>query len=124
MVVAGVAMFLNLFNNRGGSLLAGHYTRDVGRALAIAGRLESVGLRPNVVLVGSYYMVYMATADLLKLAERDCEIRKAIALYLAEKAKNGMPRQREIARKLLQRHTLFLSSQSSHRLLEAGIAMC
>jgi hypothetical protein len=124
VVVAGVAMFLNLVNNRGGSLLAGHYTRDVGRALAIAGRLESVGLRPNVVPVGSYYMVYIATADLLKLAERDCEIRKAIALYLAEKVKNGTPRQREIARKLLQRHPLFRSSQSSRRLLEAGIAMC
>ena len=124
VVVAGIAMFLNLVNNRGGSLLAGHYTRDVGRALAIAGRLESAGLRPNVVPVGSYYMVYIATADLLKLAERDGEIRRAIALYLAEKVKNGTPRQREIARKLLQRHPLFLSSQSSRRLLEAGIAMC
>jgi len=124
VVVAGIAMFLNLVNNRGGSLLAGHYTRDVGRALAIAGRLESAGLRPNVVPVGSYYMVYIATAYLLKLAERDGEIRRAIALYLAEKVKNGTPRQREIARKLLQRHPLFLSSQSSRRLLEAGIAMC
>jgi hypothetical protein len=124
VVVAGIAMSLNLVNNRGGSLLAGHYTRDAGRTLAIAGRLESVGLRPNVVPVGSYYMVYIATADLLKLAERDCEIRKAIALYLAEKVKNGTPRQREIARKLLQRHPLFLSSQSPRRLIEAGIAMC
>jgi hypothetical protein len=107
VIVAGITMFLNLVNNRGGSLLAGHYTRDVGRALAIAGRLESVGLRPNVVPVGSYYMVYIATADLLRLAERDDAVRRAVALYLAEKAENGTPRQREIARKLLQRHPLF-----------------
>jgi hypothetical protein len=45
------------------------------------------------------YVVYIATADLLKLAERDETIRKAIALYLAEKAENGTPRQREIAEK-------------------------
>ena len=68
-------------------------------------------------------MVYIATADLLRLAERDGEIRRAVALYLAEKAENGTPRQRELARKLLQRHPLFLSSQSPHRLLEAAIAM-
>ena len=45
--------------------------------------------------------MYIATADLLKLAERDGEIRRAIALYLAEKAKNGTPRQRGIAQKIL-----------------------
>ena len=55
-------------------------------------------------------MVYIARADLLRLAERDGEIKRAIALYLAEKAKDGTPRQRGIARKLLQRHPLFLSS--------------
>jgi hypothetical protein len=113
VVVAGIAMFLNLVNNRGGSLLAEHYTRDVGRALAIAGRLESVGLRPNVVPVGSYYMVYIATADLLKLAERDEAVRRIIALYLAEKAKNGTPRQREIAEKILKRHPFLTSVASS-----------
>ena len=48
--------------------------------------------------------MYIATADLLRLAERDGEIRKAIALYLAEKVKNGTPRQREIAEKILRRH--------------------
>ncbi len=44
-------------SSRGGSLLAEHYTRDVGKALAIAGRLEEAGLRPNVVPVGSYYSI-------------------------------------------------------------------
>ena len=107
VAVAGVAMYLHLVSGRGGSLLAEHYTRDVGKALEVARRLESAGLRPNIVKSGPNYVVYIATADLLRLAERDGEIRRAIALYLAEKAKNGTPRQREIAEKLLKRHPLF-----------------
>jgi hypothetical protein len=107
VVVAGVVIYLHLVNNRGGSLLAGRYTRNVGKALAIAERLESAGLRPNVIQKGPNYMVYIATADLLKLAERDGEIRRAIALFLAEKVKNGTPRQKEIAEKILKRHHLF-----------------
>jgi hypothetical protein len=35
----------------------------------------------------------------LRLAEKDDTVRRAVALYLAEKAKNGTPRQREIAEK-------------------------
>jgi len=107
VVVAGVVMSLHLVNGTGGSLLAEYYTRDVGKALAAAGRLESAGLRPNVIRHNPGYTVYIATADLLKLAERDGEIRRAVALYLAEKAKNGTPRQREIAEKILRRHPLF-----------------
>jgi hypothetical protein len=53
------------------------------------------------------YVVYIATADLLKLAEKDNAVRRAIALYLTEKAKNCTPRQREIAEKILQRHPFF-----------------
>jgi hypothetical protein len=109
IVVAGVVMYLHLHNNRGGSLFAKRYVRDVGKALAIAERLESAGLRPNVIPAGSYYMVYIATADLLKLAEKDEVIRKTIALYLTEKAKNGTPREREAAEKILKRHPFFLT---------------
>jgi hypothetical protein len=36
-------------------------------------------------------MVYIATADLLRLAEKDEAVRMAMALYLAEKVKNGTP---------------------------------
>jgi len=107
VVVAGVVMYLELVGGRGGSLVAKHFTRDAGKALAAARRLESAGLRPNVARSGPNYVVYIATADLLRLAERDSEIRRAIALYLAEKAKNGTPRQREIAEKILKRHPLF-----------------
>jgi hypothetical protein len=108
VVVAGVVMYLELAKN---TLIAKYLTRDVGKALAIAGRLESAGLRPNVVRSGLYYVVYIAMADLLRLAERNGEIRGAIALYLAEKAKSGTPRQKEIAEKILKRRPLFLVSQ-------------
>ncbi|MFP3317499.1 MAG: hypothetical protein RXN79_03810 [Candidatus Nanopusillus sp.] len=120
VAVAGVVMSLYLVSGQGVSLLAGRYVRDVGRALAAAERLKSAGLRPNVVRSGPNYVVYITTEDLLKLAERDGEIRRAIALYLAEKAKDGTPRQREIAEKILQRHPLF---SISYRLLKDGIAM-
>ena len=110
ITVEGVVMYLRLVSGRGGSLLAEHYTRNLGKAFAVADKLKAAGFRPNVVKSGPNYVVYIATADLLRLAERDGEIRRAVALYLAEKAENGTPRQRELARKLLQRHPLFLSS--------------
>jgi hypothetical protein len=76
VVVAGVVMYLRLIGNRGGSLFAKRSIRDVGKALAIAGQLEEMGLRPNIVRAGLYYDVYIATADLVRLAERDEAVRK------------------------------------------------
>ena len=110
VVVAGIVMHLELVGSRGGTLLARCYVRDVGKALAIAERLESAWLRPNIVKSKARYVVYIATTDLLRLAERDEAIRRAIALYLAEKAKNGTPRQKEIAEKILKRNPLFSTS--------------
>ncbi|MFZ8807358.1 MAG: hypothetical protein ACO2PN_04535 [Pyrobaculum sp.] len=107
VAVAGLIMHLRLVSGRGGSLQAEHYTRDFGKALAIAGRLKAAGLRPNIVKSGPNYVVYIATADVLKLAEEDDATRRAVALYLAYKAKNGTPRQRKIAEKILKRHPLF-----------------
>ena len=72
------------------------------KCAAIAGRLESAGLRPNVVRSGPKYAVHIATADLLRLAERDEVVRKAIALYLINKTKNGTPKQREKIEKFLK----------------------
>jgi len=110
ITVEGVVMYLRLVSGRGGSLLAEHYTRNLGKAFTVADKLKAAGFRPNVVKSGPNYVVYIATADLLRLAEKDDAVRRAVARYLAEKAENGTPRQREIARKLLQRHPLFLSS--------------
>jgi hypothetical protein len=110
VVVAGIVMHLELVGSRGGTLLARCYVRDVGKALAIAERLESAWLRPNIVKSKARYVVYIATTDLLRLAERDEAIRRAIALYLADKVKNGTPRQKEIAEKILKRNPLFSTS--------------
>jgi hypothetical protein len=109
VAVAGVVMHLELVSGRGGSLVAKYFTRDLGKALAVAGKLESAGLRPNIVRSNANYVVYIAMADLLRLAEKDENIRRAVALYLAEKAKNGTPRQREIAEKILKRLPFFQS---------------
>ena len=104
VAVAGLIMHLRLVSGRGGSLLAEYYTRDPEKAHAAADKLKAAGLRPNIVRSGPNYVVYIATTDLLKLAEEDDAVRRAVALYLTEKAKNGTPRQREIAGKILQRH--------------------
>jgi hypothetical protein len=108
VVVAGIVMHLILKGGKNGSLVARCSVRDVGKALVIAERLESAGLRPNIAKSGPNYVVYIAMSDLLKLAEKDDAVRRAIALYLAEKVKNGTPMQREIAEKTLKRHPLFL----------------
>jgi len=104
ITVEGIVMYLELVSGRDGSLVAKYFTRDLEKALAAADKLKAAGLRPNIVKSGPNYVVYIATTDLLKLAERDDAVRRAVALYLAEKAKNGTPRQREIAEKILQRH--------------------
>jgi hypothetical protein len=120
IAVAGVVMSLHLVSSRGGSLFARRYVHDLGKALSIANKLKAAGFRPNVVRSGPRYMVYIATADLLRLAEADETARKTIALYLAEKAKNGTLRQREIAEKILKRNPLF---QLTHFcFLESNIA--
>jgi hypothetical protein len=129
ITVEGVVMYLRLVSGRGSSLLAGYFTRDVGKALEVADKLKAAGLRPNIVRSNANYVVYIATADLLKLAEKDEAIRRAVALYLAEKAKNGTPRQREIAEELLKRHPLFYyliaspPSRSQHRCVFADIEL-
>jgi len=107
ITVAGVVMYLRLVSGRGGSLLAEHYTRDIVRALATADKLKTAGFSPNIVRSNANYVVYIATADLFRLAERDEAVGKAITLYLAEKVKNGSPRQREVAEKIFKRNPLF-----------------
>ena len=64
VAVAGVVMYLELVSGRGGSLVAKYFTRDLEKALAAAERLESAGLRPNIVRSNANYVVYIATADL------------------------------------------------------------
>jgi len=79
ITVAGVVMHLRLVSGRGGSLLAEHYARDLEKAHATADKLEAAGLRPNIVRAGPNYVVYIATTDLLRLAEKDDAVRRAVA---------------------------------------------
>jgi len=107
ITVAGVVMYLHLASGGGGTLYAEYYTRDLGKARAVAKRLKEAELRPNMMRIGPNYVVYITMTGLLKLAKRDKAIRKAVALYLADKAKNGTPRQKELAKNILKRHPLF-----------------
>jgi len=116
ITVAGVVMYLKLVSGRGGTLVAKYFTRDLEKALEVADKLKAAGLRPNIVRSNANYVVYIAMSDLLKLAEKDGAVRRAVALYLAERVKNGTPRQREIAEKILKRHSFF---QTQH--LKVGI---
>jgi len=118
ITVAGVVMHLRLINGRSGSLYAEYYTRDLEKARAVAKRLKEAGLRPNIMRIGPNYVVYITMTGLSKLAKRDEVIRKAVALYLAEKTKNGTPRQREFAKKILNRNPFFRLSLC---LIETGV---
>jgi virulence-associated protein VagC len=109
VAVAGLIMHLRLVSGRDGSLLAEYYTKDIKKALEAIDKLKTAGFRPNIIKSSAGYVVYISTTDLQKLAEEDETIRKAIALYLTEKVKNGTPRQREIAEKILKRHPFFQS---------------
>jgi hypothetical protein len=114
-------MYLKLVSGRGGSLIAKYFTRDLGNALAVADKLKAAGFRPNVVKSGPNYVVYIATADLLRLAEKDDAVRRAVAQYLAEKVKNGTPRQREVAEKILKRNPLFSDTAAGSRHLKLAV---
>jgi len=111
VAVAGLIMHLRLVSGRGGSLLAEYYTKDIKKALEAIDKLKTAGFRPNIIKSSAGYVVYISTTDLLKLAEEDDAVRRAVVLYLVEKVKNGTPRQREIAEKILKRHPPFSISQ-------------
>ena len=104
ITAAGMPLTLRIISGGSGSLRAERYDRDVEKVLAIAERLESAGLRPNIAKFSIYYMVYIGTTDLLKLAEKDVNTRETIASYLVEKMKNGTSKQKEAAKKILERH--------------------
>jgi hypothetical protein len=114
ITVEGIIMRLRVASD---TLLAEYYTCCQEKMLEVNERLKSAGLRPNIVKSNTRYVVYIAMTDLLRLAEEDVEIRRTIAQYLAEKAKNGTPKQRETARKLLQRYPLFRIRQLEDRIL-------
>jgi hypothetical protein len=66
-------------------------------------------------------VVYITTADLLRLAERDEAVRKAIALYLAEKAEKRHAETEGNCRKILKRHPSFLDPAAGGRHLKLAM---
>jgi hypothetical protein len=52
-------VYLELVSGRGGSLVAKYFTRDVGKALAVADKLKAAGLRPNIVRSNANYVVHI-----------------------------------------------------------------
>jgi hypothetical protein len=107
VIIAGVKMSLNLIYSRFGTLLAKRLFKDVGQALLVVEMFEGMGLRPNIHRAGSFYAVYVSTTDLVRLAEKDESVRRSIVSYLINKMRNGTPKQRETAKKILERYPVF-----------------
>jgi hypothetical protein len=107
-------MHLELVTNKSGALYAKRYIYNLDEALMYVERLRQIGIKTNIVHSSSGYAVYVSTTNLLELAKKNQIIRKTLAKYLIDKAKNGTPKQREAAIKLLNRHpflTLIIEGQ-------------
>ncbi len=110
ITIANIEMRLQLVYCRAGTIRAHRRVRTLERALQIAETLKSVGANVNIVRSrGLDYEVYIPLTDLLQLAEKDESIKRAIGLFLVDKAKNGTPKQKEVARKILRRYPFFVS---------------
>ena len=106
--IGDVLMHLELVTNKSGALYAKRYIYNLDEALMYVERFRQIGIKTNIVHSSSGYAVYISTANLLELAKKNEIIRKTIAKYLIDKAKNGTPKQREAASKLLNRHPFFI----------------
>jgi hypothetical protein len=106
--IGDVLMHLELVTNKSGALYAKRYIYNLDEALMYVEKLKQIGIKTNIVHSSSGYAVYISTANLLELAKKNENIRKTISKYLIDKAKNGTPKQREAATKLLNRHPFFI----------------
>jgi hypothetical protein len=104
ITIANIEMHLQLVYCKAGTIRAHRRVRTLERALQIAETLKSVGANVNIVRSRSDYEVYISLINLLRFAEKDESIKRAIGLFLVDKAKNGTPTQKEVARKILRRY--------------------
>ncbi len=95
-----------VYGSGGASLTLRYTTKAYNEAVEVANRLKNMGLRPNIIRGGPYYVVYIATRDVLKLAENE-SIRKKIADYLAFKAKYGTEKQKIAVARILRKYPVF-----------------
>jgi hypothetical protein len=94
----------SLVSGNGGTLIAAFYASSIEEAVAAANALEKLNMKPNIAKMSNRkFMAYIGLNDI----RRNKQLRKAAAQYLAEKAKNGTPRQREIARRIIERNPDF-----------------
>jgi hypothetical protein len=101
-------MRIHIVYGRGSASLTLRYAaKTYDEAVEVAGKLEKMGLRPNIIRGGPYYIVYIATLDLLRLATENESLRKKIADYLAFKAKYGTEKQRFFAAGFLKKYPIF-----------------
>jgi hypothetical protein len=110
--IGDVTLTLELGSGKAGALYAKRYTYNLEEALMYVEKLKQIGIKANIVHTNPAY-VYISTTSLLELARKDENVRKTIADYLMDRAKNGTPKQREIATKLLNRHP-FLAAKGSY----------
>jgi hypothetical protein len=93
----------SLVNGNGGTLIAAYYTSDIEEAVAVANALEKLGMRPNINTSNQKYVVYVGLNDI----KRNEQLKKVATQFLAEKLRSGTPRQREIARRIIERNPDF-----------------
>jgi hypothetical protein len=106
--VGNLPMRIHVVYGRGSDSLTLRYsTREYDEAVEVASKLEKMGLRPNIIRAGPYFVVYIATLDVLQLATTDESLRKKIADYLAFKAKYGTEKQRIVIARFLRKYPIF-----------------
>jgi hypothetical protein len=89
----------SLVSGNGGTLIAAYYANTAEEAVAAANALETLGMRPNAVKSNRKYMIYVGLGDK--------QLREAAMRFLMEKMRSGTPREREIVRRIIERHPDF-----------------
>jgi hypothetical protein len=97
------SMKFSLVSGNGGTLIAAYYTNTAEEAVAATDALETLGMRPNVVKSNRKYLIYVGLGDIKK----NRRLREVATWFLMEKMRSGTPREREIARRIIERNPDF-----------------
>jgi hypothetical protein len=97
------SMKFSLVSGNGGTLIAAYYANAAEEAVAATNALETLGMRPNVVKSNRKYLIYVGLGDIKK----NRRLREVATWFLMEKMRSGTPREREIARRIIERNPDF-----------------